>query len=222
MYHVLTGCQALSGGRPIFTLSLRGCLLASEEERDQVVLLLLRQLLAEVLGHDVRRVPGGDLLVRVDDRLADELGVLALKGFVEVRADRRGRARSRERVAAAAALGREQGLARSGISLGGGGRRRRLSLPRRRLLGRRPAGLGRRAPGLGGRLTDRNFFLRLLGEDLDGSQSRHEENERSRDEPVQPSAGVLRPAPRDDERREEREDDEAACDERQADCVTCR
>jgi hypothetical protein len=62
------------------------------QECDEIGELLVFELLAVVAGHDVRLEPLGDLGVRVHDRRADELGVLALERLVEVRAGLPGRA----------------------------------------------------------------------------------------------------------------------------------
>src|SRR5262245_22504923 len=89
--------------------------LAGLQERDEIVDLRRRQGLLEVLRHDVRLVAGRDLLVRVVDRLADEVGVVTLEGRVEIRADRARRVRRLEGMAAPAALGREDDLAVRGL-----------------------------------------------------------------------------------------------------------
>ena len=70
-----------------------------------------------VLRHHVGREAGSDLLVRVDDQLVDELGVLSLKRLVEVRPHRAVRASGRVRVATAAALSQEDLPPGGGIGL---------------------------------------------------------------------------------------------------------
>ena len=98
-----------------------------QQEGHEVSELLLAQLLAVVLRHQVVGEPLGDFRVRIDDRLEDEVGVLVGECVVEVRADLCRRAGRRERVAGRArrnSLFCEDFLAGLGISLGerpGGG-----------------------------------------------------------------------------------------------------
>ena len=120
-------------GGDLYRLLTAVCL-ALREERHDVVDLLRRERLLEVLGHYVGRVARGDFLVRVDDPFADELGVLALEGLVEVRPGRTVRARCRKRVTGTA-LGYEDLPPRGGVSLRGSGGRWRLGF-----LGRGPLG----------------------------------------------------------------------------------
>ena len=107
------------------------------QEVDQRRDLAGRQRRAEVRRHHARLVAGRDVRVRLDDRGADALlerraadllglrrGAAGLEVLVEVRADRAGGARGRERVAAAAA-------ADPGEDLLAGGRGRARSRPRR-------------------------------------------------------------------------------------------
>ena len=145
--HCPTGIRALSHASGNRSLLLSRRLLRPGSARlgqkgDEVVDLRRRQGLPEVRGHDVRLVAGRDLLVRIDDRLVDERRVLALERRVEIRADRPRGARRLERVAAPAALGREDDLAVRRLPLLRSGRWRR------RLGKRRPrpvrAGLRRR------------------------------------------------------------------------------
>src|ERR687885_403448 len=72
------------------------------EELHEGVDLARTQRTAVVGGHDPLAVPLRDLRVRLEDRLLDERGGLALEDLVEVRARRAVRARLRERMAAAA------------------------------------------------------------------------------------------------------------------------
>src|SRR3954462_12506759 len=81
---------------------------------DQRVELVRGDRGLEVLGHDPTPEAGRDLCVGINDRGLDEGLVLALQGLVEVRADRPGRARVGERVAAGAAVVGEGLLARRG------------------------------------------------------------------------------------------------------------
>src|SRR6185436_2363665 len=85
-------------------------LLGLQKVLHKCVELLLRELGAEVLGHDVRLVALGHLGVGVNDRLADERGV-HFPQLAQVRAHLCSRAGGRERVAARAAVGGEELLA---------------------------------------------------------------------------------------------------------------
>src|SRR5947209_19560536 len=93
--------QAEDGIRDIGVTGVQTCALPIYEG----VELLLRDRLAEGRGHDVLRVAGRDVCVRVGDRRPDErrerlLRALRLgRQLVEVRADLAGRARRAERVA---------------------------------------------------------------------------------------------------------------------------
>src|ERR687883_1031862 len=75
------------------------------EELHERVDLARAQRTAVVGRHDALAVARGDLGVRLEDRLLDERGALALEDLVEVRAGRAVRARLRERVAGAAGHG---------------------------------------------------------------------------------------------------------------------
>src|SRR5262245_52256524 len=87
------------------------------EERDEVRDFLGAELRGIVLRHDARREAGRDFLVRVFDRLLDEVGILALERLVEVGADRAVRPGRLEGVAAAAARVGEDRLAGGRIAL---------------------------------------------------------------------------------------------------------
>src|SRR5690606_32946779 len=76
-----------------------------QEELDELPEVLLGEVGEG--RHRVRRVPGDDDGVRVDQRLADLRGGLAGQRLVEVGADRAARAGGSERVAGRAAVGRE-------------------------------------------------------------------------------------------------------------------
>src|SRR5262249_58832723 len=64
-----------------------------DEERDQRVELFLREQLAEVRRHEVLRIAGLDVFLRIHDRLADERGERLLRlpcvldELVEIRPD---------------------------------------------------------------------------------------------------------------------------------------
>src|SRR5439155_24883401 len=84
-----------------------------DEELDERVELGARELLLEVLRHHIRLEAGRDLGVRIHDRLADEVGALALQNLIEVRPHLAARARRGKRVTRVASGAREESLALS-------------------------------------------------------------------------------------------------------------
>ena len=106
-------------GGDLYRLLTAVCL-ALREERHEVVDLLRRERLLEVLGHHVGRVARGDLLVRVDDPFADELRVLALEGLVEVGPGFAPLVPAAENDVTGTALGYEDLPPRGGVSLRAG------------------------------------------------------------------------------------------------------
>src|SRR5215207_3912195 len=93
-----------------------------DEEHDQVVQLLVRQLVSVVLRHEARLEALGDLRVRIDDRLPDGRFVLPRERVVKVGPGRPVCAGRGEGVAAAAALSDEDLLPVLGTAHGGGRR----------------------------------------------------------------------------------------------------
>src|SRR6185436_5091541 len=101
----------LAGGRR------RRAALQGQQERDQVEVLLGRELLPEGLGHDVRREPGHRALRGwVEDLAHDVLRRLTARDVREVRPDRAGADRTGLVARNARALPREDGLTRLRIA----------------------------------------------------------------------------------------------------------
>jgi undecaprenyl-diphosphatase len=202
------GESRVAGSNPALSASVLGGLL---EEGDEVGELGLVQLVAVDARHDPRLETGGDLGVRVDDRLVDEVGALPLQDLVEIGAHLAGGARGGECVAAAASRlgdGGEDLLARLGVA---GGRLSAPGLGRRSGRGRGLLGCG--APSALGR------EVVAFPEHLDGGEHAEDQESGDDEEETQVTTGETDPAPRQDNRDDEAERHEHRGDNRQDDVV---